>query len=386
MSAVSPSPNFPFPAPKPARKRRGNGLVRRLSGALARAVAALGLPEIADFWLGRLNPLWSWSEPRARVLEARREAAGTTTLVLKTNRHFKGFRAGQHLNLGVEIDGVRYTRSYSPSDAPCADGRVSITVKAVEGGKVSRFLQTAPPGTLLHVEPAFGAMTFADATAPHLLLAAGSGITPMLSLVREQAQRGFPQALTLLYWVRRCDERVAVEELRALAAEHANFAVRFFLTGEAAQAHDESAGRIDGERLRAFAPDFAARRVFACGPHGFVEAARGLLDGHCASFVAEAFTAPPRIVAADAVGSVRVTLGKSGRTLELPRGVALLEALEAQGVRPKHGCRIGICNTCACGKSAGATRDLHNGALQHEPTRALRLCISSAASDLTLDL
>ncbi|WP_267115558.1 2Fe-2S iron-sulfur cluster-binding protein, partial [Xanthomonas sacchari] len=71
--------------------------------------------------------------------------------------------------------------------------------------------------------------------------------------------------------------------------------------------------------------------------------------------------------------------------LQLPRGQSLLTALEAEGLRPKHGCRMGICNSCACGKQAGITRDLLSGAHAAEPG-SLKLCVNSASSDLTLDL
>ena len=64
----------------------------------------------------------------------------------------------------------------------------------------------------------------------------------------------------------------------------------------------------------------------------------------------------------------------------------LVQALEAEGLKPKSGCRMGICNTCACGKASGATRDLRTGAANTEATAALKLCISSAVSDLVLDL
>ena len=75
-----------------------------------------------------------------------------------------------------------------------------------------------------------------------------------------------------------------------------------------------------------------------------------------------------------------------GQVLTVPRGSSLLDALEAAGLSPAHGCRMGICNTCACGKPSGSTRHLHTGMLEHEPVTALRLCVNRAASDLTLDL
>jgi ferredoxin len=64
----------------------------------------------------------------------------------------------------------------------------------------------------------------------------------------------------------------------------------------------------------------------------------------------------------------------------------LLSALEDAGMKPASGCRMGICNTCACGKRTGTTRHLHTGDIQHEPVSALRLCVNSAGSDLILDL
>ena len=118
-----------------------------------------------------------------------------------------------------------------------------------------------------------------------------------------------------------------------------------------------------------------------------LQLARGvpLLEGRVPLLRSEAFTPPPRPRADDS-GTVEVRLGRSGRTLQLARGVPLLEALEAEGLKPKSGCRMGICNTCACGKSAGATRDLRTGTAQSEATSALKLCINSAVSDLVLDL
>ena len=78
--------------------------------------------------------------------------------------------------------------------------------------------------------------------------------------------------------------------------------------------------------------------------------------------------------------------GGGGTLFVSPSGESLLVALEQHGLKPPSGCRMGICNTCACGKSAGSARHLPSGELIHEPTQALKLCIHSAATDLELDL
>ncbi|MFP3648808.1 flavin reductase family protein, partial [Paraburkholderia sp. SIMBA_054] len=81
-----------------------------------------------------------------------------------------------------------------------------------------------------------------------------------------------------------------------------------------------------------------------CGPGGFVQAARSRLEGRVAGFQAEAFSVPANTGGEE--GEVEVVLSRSGRTLRLPRALSLLEGLEAQGIKPRHGCRMGICNTC----------------------------------------
>ncbi|TQM10291.1 ferredoxin-NADP reductase [Pseudoxanthomonas sp. 3HH-4] len=358
----------------------------RRPGPLKRLIRPLVKPDVFDFWATRLHRTWTWERPLARLVARESASADAVTLLFKPNRHWAGHRAGQHVNLGIEIDGVRLTRSYSLTSPPRADGLLPVTVKAIEGGKVSRYLHsTARIGEIVELGQAFGDMTLPAApTGAYLMLAAGSGITPLMALVRELAGQGMPVGLTLLYWVRRREEACFLDELRTLAAAHPGFRFRLLLTREAASAGDEAEGRIDDTVLSAQAGDPATQQVIACGPGGFVETARGLLASRAASFQAEAFTAPPVLVVDE--GEVDILLQRSGRTLRVPRGESLLVALEQHGLKPPSGCRMGICNTCACGKSAGSTRHLPSGDLMHEPTQALKLCIHSAATDIELDL
>jgi ferredoxin-NADP reductase len=348
-----------------------------------RVLRTLVPPKLFDFWAAHFSRTLSFERPLARVVSREPASADAVTLVLKANRHWAGCAPGQHVIVGAEIDGRRITRSYSPTRV---DGRrFAITVKAIAGGKLSRHLcENVRVGDVLDLGDTFGGMALpVDAYTPQLFLAAGSGITPMLAFVRRQAARGMPVPTTLVYWARTRAELCFVDELRALAAREALFTVRFVLTREAAVAADEAEGRIDAASLAVLVPDAAQRHVFACGPGGFVETARALLGGS-ASFQAEAFTAPAQ---PDGEGGVvQVELARSGRTLTLPRGVSILAALEAEGVKPKSGCRMGLCNTCACGKRAGTTRHLFDGVDDSEPASALRICVNAAHTDLVLDL
>lgn len=342
-------------------------------------------PDLFDFWASRVNRTWTWERPLARLVARESASCDAVTLLLKPNAHWAGFRPGQHVNLGVDIDGVRLTRSYSLTEPTRTDGLLAITVKAIEGGRVSRHLcQEAKPGEIFELGPAFGEMTLpARPQGAWLFLAAGSGITPLMALTRQLAGQGMPVDLTLVYWARRRDEFCFLDELRALAAAHPRFRLRLMLTREPAQATDEGEGRIDAGLFATLGLDTARQQMLACGPGGFVDAARAL-SGDAQSFRAEAFT--PLSIAVDDTGEVEVHLRRSGRTLRLPRGQSLLAALEAEGLKPASGCRMGICNTCACGKTSGSTRQLHTGELMHDATAALKLCINSAATDLELDL
>ena len=321
----------------------------------------------------------------ARIMGRKAESADTVTLWLQPNRHWAGFQPGQHLNISAQIDGVRVTRSYSLTNASATDGRLAITVKGLEGGKLSHYLcKSARVGEVLEIGQAFGEMTLpASPQGNWLFLAAGSGITPLMSMTRALAAQGMPAPLTLVYWARTRRELCFADELKALAAEYANFSVDFVVTRET-DAGAEASGRLSEALIGTLVDDLSSRQVFACGPGGFVDTARGLLASTTKSFHAEAFSPPPRVI--EDSGSVQVTLAASGRTLTLPRGQSLLTALEAEGFKPASGCRMGICNTCACAKSSGVTRHLHTGELAHDPVSALKLCISSASTDLVLDL
>jgi ferredoxin-NADP reductase len=361
---------------------------RSQDALLARLVAPLIKPSVFDFWAGHINPAWSWERPLARIVGRRIEAQGTVTLDLKANRHCGAVLPGQHINVSAEVNGRRVTRSYSPTQIDASGKHLSLTVKQVDGGQLSTHLcRHAQVGDALELGPAFGDMALPVAAnmGPLLFLAAGSGITPLISLTRALDQAGFSQDLTLVYWASTRAELCFVAELRNLAARQPRFQVHFVLTQEAQQLSGEFTGRLNAALLTTLAPDLNLRRVYACGPAGFVDTARQLSAAQAVSFLGEAFT-PPAVAISDATGTVRITLALSGRTLEVSAGQALLPALEAQGMNLPSGCRMGLCNTCSCPKQSGITQHLHTGDQDSAPSSALRLCVSRACSDLTLDL
>ena len=366
------------------------------TGALKRVIAPLIDPVAFDFWAARVNPLLSWERPLARVVARQVTARDCVTLVLRPNRHVPPVQAGQHVPVTVEVDGVRLTRSYSPSHVRTSYARrgggrkdcLAITVKRIPGGRVSSHLcQEVRVGDVLELGEAFGAMTLRPDVPRWLYVAAGSGITPLMSLLRAQTAATAGVDVTLLYWARTRADLCFLDELRGLekAADSGQPGVRvhIILTREATLLPGEYSGRPSADLLAQLVPDLAERQVYACGTGGFVDSLRMLLADQVAGFEAEAFTLPER---AAVVGApVQVTLRRSGRVLDIPAGEALLPALEARGIHPKHGCRMGICNSCACDRISGTSENLNTGATQSEPG-VVRICISAARSDMTLDI
>ena len=105
---------------------------------LAHILQPLAIEKTLDFWSKELGLMWTVQQPMARIVKRHNEAKDTVSLWLKPNSHFKGFKTGQHINVTLQVNGVNFTRSYSLSEAPRADGLLRLTIK--KEGKVSSHL------------------------------------------------------------------------------------------------------------------------------------------------------------------------------------------------------------------------------------------------------
>ena len=358
-------------------------------GVMRRWLSPLVDPSVFDFWAAHLNPAWSWSRPLARIVARRVEALDTVTLLLKPNAHVGTYLPGQHVNVSSEVRGRKVTRSYSLTSLP-SHKLMSITVKRVDGGLLSTHLvQHAQVGDVVEMGPAFGDMVLpAQPSGRWLFLAAGSGITPLMALTRALAAQQMPVELTLVYWAKTRAELCFLLELQALVVREPRFRLVTVLTHEAETLAHEHRGLISQAQLDELVPALHEHQVYACGPGGFIDAARQLVEPRAQRFVAEGFTpsAPASPLPESEIRTVQVHLARTGRTLAVSTGTSLLEALEAQGLNPRSGCRMGICHTCVCTRHSGSTQDTLRGDISSESDMAVRLCVSRATSDLSLDL
>jgi ferredoxin-NADP reductase len=173
-----------------------------------------------------INPLWSTRELRGRIEQIRHEAAGAATVLIKPGFRWPGHQPGQFLRIGLDIDGVRHWRAYSLTSDPCReDGLISITVKAVDVGKVSPYLvRQARPGTIVSLRGVEGDFVLPEEPPPRLLfISAGSGITPIMSMLRHLDHTGELRDTVLLHSARHTDEVIFGDELRALARRSRRF-------------------------------------------------------------------------------------------------------------------------------------------------------------------
>jgi ferredoxin-NADP reductase len=213
--------------------------------------------------------------------EVRPETAVAVTIVLDVEGGWPGHRAGQHVDVRLTAqDGYQAERSYSIASAP-EDPRLALTVERIDDGEVSPYLAgELRPGDQFEVRgPIGGHFTWSvDQGGPLLLIAGGSGLVPLMAMLRHRANQHSTVDARLLVSSRGWELVLYRDELSALAAANDGLAVSITLTRAVPDGWTGSARRIDLEMLRTVGPEPGqGLRIFVCGPTPFVENAANLL-------------------------------------------------------------------------------------------------------------
>jgi ferredoxin-NADP reductase len=357
-----------------------------LRDGVRRVAELAATPLVPSDYLDVFNPLRKGAALRGRIEEVHPETADAATLVIRPGADWAGHVPGQYVRIGIDVDGVRLWRAYSLTHGPRSDGRISITVKAVPGGKVSHHVvRDAKPGTLVHLEQAAGEFVLPPDGGKFLFVTAGSGVTPVIGMLRNlfpvtdegvvRLPRSEPFDITVVHVAPSEPDSIFLDNLRELdRAGLINLVARY----------DDVHGVLDVEDLEDLVPDLAARTTYACGPAGLLDALAAHHEQRGLDLQVEQFRLAPLAVGEGGP----VTFASTGTIVEATGERPLLDEAEDAGVLMPSGCRMGICYGCVLPLREGTVRDLRTGeittAAEGDGVR-IQTCISAAAGSCTID-
>jgi ferredoxin-NADP reductase len=351
-------------------------------------------PLVPADYLDVIDPLRSSADLRGRIVAIHPETRDAVSVVIKPGRGWRGHTPGQYVRIGIDVDGVRQWRAYSltsetfrpagaqrPGNQSGHDGSIAITVKAIPDGKVSNHLvRRTTVGTIVQLDQAAGEFTLGEqAPSKILFLTAGSGVTPVMGMLRNMARANTdPNDVVVVHSAPTADDVIFGGELRMMARQG-----RIRLV----EKHTDTDGMLDVAKLDELVDDFAERQTWACGPPGMLDAleTRWAGDDIADRLHTERFR--PTIITAGDGG--QVTFSKSSTVVDAGGAETLLDAGEAAGVLMPSGCRMGICFGCVAPLRQGAVRDLRTGDVTTASAGdnvQIQTCVSAAAGSCDIDL
>lgn len=305
------------------------------------------------------------------------------------------FQPGQHLTLTVEMEGRAVSRCYTIASSPWRPDELTITVKRVPGGLVSNWLHDhLRPGDPVTVDGPLGRFSTAHHPAEkYLFLSAGSGITPLMSMLRTIHGAREPVDVVFVHHARTPADIIFRDELRVIEAEQPGVRVVVVCEDDAERERwTGPRGRVKLPMLLDVAPDLIDREVFTCGPAPYMEAVRGLLARagadpdrcHEESFDLAAGPAP---VTTSTGPTYTVELRRSGRTVECDESTTVLAAAARAGLSLPSSCQQGMCGTCKTTLVSGRVEMNHAGGIRPREIAQdqILLCCSTPREDLVLD-
>lgn len=362
------------------------GIVRR--ALTSRPVASLTAPYTVDHFLEQVHPMLAAANVRARVVDVIHETGTASTVVMRPNGAWTGFQPGQHVQFGVEVNGTRRVRvfSVSSSQADRKDKTFSVSVKAHPDGYVSQYLHhELKPGTIVYLSQAEGDFVLPSQVPDQLLLlSGGSGITPVMSMVRTLRDTGHTGQVTFLHYARSRDDEMFSALLDELSDTPNLKVVRVYTREPDAQSPLQ--GRFTVDHLKHLGIDPADTLTYVCGPAGLIASVRDTYDelGAAEQLRQEYFKVPSvDINAADATG----VLSFDEASIQADNsGATILEQAEAAGLKPAYGCRMGVCNTCAVKKNSGAVRHVVSGEVSADTDETVKICVQVPIGDVAVAL
>jgi ferredoxin-NADP reductase len=358
-------------------------VAERVSWAGVRKIGArLTTPLHPDDYLSLINPLWTARELRGRIEKVIPETEDAATIVIRPGWGWSfDHSPGQYVGIGIQVKGKFHWRSYSVSSPPKRSGRtIAITVRAMPEGFLSEHLVSGlEPGTIIRLAAPNGEFVLPEPPPEKILfLVGGSGITPVMAMLRTLHRRKTMPDVVLAYSSPTKDRMIFRDELVELSEKHEKLQLH--------EQHTDADGMLEMKDLERVCPDWKDRQTWACGPGPMLDACQehwkdaGLEEVlHLERFTLE-------LGGGDGAEGGTITFRNSNRTTEADGATTVMEAGEEAGIGMPYGCRMGICHTCTLTLVEGTVRDLRNGEEHSGPNEPIQTCITAAAGDCTLDI
>ncbi len=346
------------------------------------AVRSLFSPLLPDDYLELINPLWSTQELRGRIERIERETSDAVTVLIRPGYEWGWHQPGQYLRIGVVVNGVHHWRAYSlTTDPGRPDGLIGITPKLVDAGKVSPYLvHQARAGDIVRLGGVEGTFVLSDPPPRQLLfISAGSGITPIMSMLRSLDREEALDDVVHVHSARTPDGVIFGEQLRDLDTRRPGYRPHLRITGEA--------GRVVPSHLDEICPDWRQRHAFVSGPGEMLDALvqHWREEGDPELLEMERFQP---VIGGDAAAGEggKVRFLSSDVEAECDGGTPILVAGEEAGAELPFGCRMGICHTCIGKLCKGEVRDLRTGEVHGEKGEMVRTCVNAPEGDVAIAL
>jgi len=303
------------------------------------------------------------------IIDVQRNTADSSTIFFDVPVELQStfdYEPGQYLTLELEIEGKKVRRSYSFCSSPVSDTNLAVTVKRIEGGLVSNYLNdNAASGQVIKVMPPMGAFVpemNPDVATHYILFGAGSGITPLMSIIKSVLEVEPKSKVSLLYGNHNEDSIIFLNELSEVERQ---FEGRFRVRHTLSQASDNwkgDRGRIDGGKVMHYLKDYKKNeernRYFICGPTGMIQDVENNL---LAAYVQqeeisrEYFVVPEKetskeVIAAagnpDGSATVKVIYDQQEHDIKVTPNESILDAAIDADIDPPFACMAAACATC----------------------------------------
>ena len=345
------------------------------------AARSLFTPLLPDDYLELINPLWSTQELRGRIERIDREAGDAATITIRPGHKWEGHRPGQYLRVGVVVDGIFHWRAYSlTSDPDRPDGWITVTPKLVKEGKVTPYLvRQAQPGTVVRLGGVEGDFVLPDPPPKRLLfISAGSGITPIMSMLRALDHQDALEDVVHLHSARRAGDVIFGDRLAELDERAPGYRLHVQETG--------TAGRMGPADLDDLCPDWGKRQTFASGPGDMLDALTDHFEDHDVLDQLHMERFQPKLGVAEEGEGGKIVFTKSETEAKSDGSTPILVAGEEAGLELPFGCREGICHTCIGKLCSGQIRDLRNGKVSGTEGEMVRTCINAPEGPIEIEL